>query len=77
VLVQMNRNHVHVSIKKVLSIIFQEENLLKNEIFFMSNGVCSNVRSLFLYAFCIRNQSFVVNDEDMQCFSAQEHAFNE
>jgi hypothetical protein len=34
VLVQMNRNHLHVSLMNVLSIIIQEEDLLKSEIFF-------------------------------------------
>jgi hypothetical protein len=47
VLFQKNRNHVHVSLKKVLSIIFQQKKLLKNEIFFLSHRVCCNVRSLF------------------------------
>jgi hypothetical protein len=48
VVVQKFRNHVHDSLKKCMSIIFQEKYLLKNEIFFLSNRVCCNVRSLFL-----------------------------
>jgi hypothetical protein len=51
VLVQMNRNHVHVSLLKVQNVILQVEILSKNEIYFLAKSCVLQRQKFFLVSF--------------------------